>query len=297
MNVLKAINASFTKFWRWIKETAWVQPLLIVGGIFAIIFSISKFGSWFGTLATGSNNSYFTSYRASLENEGKSGINTEADKLTSAINKYTFQEDFASYEEAIAALNSAGVTSTYGEKFYFLFVETDCEGCKNAQRAFEVLQDNWNLSGWRIEDGKSFKMHAIFADEKSSNDKDYTVEDDKKAFYRYALRFYNENFWAEAAGALYSAPYRENANVLEDKYDKLENADPKEWDTPTIFLVDWTKAAWDDGRFGLSEVLFGFTQGSTDYARATLLQQMWNHAPQDAESKDTTNPFRAEYQA
>ena len=39
MKILKAIGAFFARIWRWIKETAWVQPLLIVGAIFAIIFA------------------------------------------------------------------------------------------------------------------------------------------------------------------------------------------------------------------------------------------------------------------
>ena len=40
MNILRKIATPFVAIWRWIKETAWVQPLLIVGIIFAIIFSI-----------------------------------------------------------------------------------------------------------------------------------------------------------------------------------------------------------------------------------------------------------------
>ena len=37
MIILKAIGAFFVKIWRWIKDTAWVQPLLIVGAIFAAL--------------------------------------------------------------------------------------------------------------------------------------------------------------------------------------------------------------------------------------------------------------------
>ena len=40
MKILKVIATPFVALWRWIKETAWVQPLLIVGCIFAVIFSI-----------------------------------------------------------------------------------------------------------------------------------------------------------------------------------------------------------------------------------------------------------------
>ena len=40
MKVLSAIGGFFARIGRWIKETAWIQPLLIVGAIFAVIFAI-----------------------------------------------------------------------------------------------------------------------------------------------------------------------------------------------------------------------------------------------------------------
>ena len=295
MNILKSINASFTKFWRWIKETAWVQPLLIVGAIFAIIFSISKFTSWFGTMASGASASYFTSFRCSLENEGKAGIVTEADKITSIINKHSFA-DYDSYEKALAALNEDKVIETYGKKFYFVIVEESCDGCTNAEKAFETLRTNWNTSGWSIDDDESFRIHSIFADEKSTNDSSYDLEEDKVAFYRYATKFYTEDFWSQAAGRLEVAPYRQNASVDITKYEDLALGESSKWLTPTIYLVDFTEYAFDADRFGISEVVFGFTTGSSDYARATLLQQMWNHIPGKSGTADSTNPFRAEYQ-
>lgn len=39
--VLKAIGGFFKRIWEWIKNTAWVQPVLIVSLIFAVIFSIN----------------------------------------------------------------------------------------------------------------------------------------------------------------------------------------------------------------------------------------------------------------
>ena len=59
MNTLKRINGLFTKFWRWIKETAWVQPLLIVGGIFGLVLLavILRYVSY--SLKAGSSRSAF----------------------------------------------------------------------------------------------------------------------------------------------------------------------------------------------------------------------------------------------
>ena len=40
MVVLSAIGRFFKKIWDWIKQTAWIQPLLIVGIIFGVIFIV-----------------------------------------------------------------------------------------------------------------------------------------------------------------------------------------------------------------------------------------------------------------
>ena len=294
MNILKAINGSFTKFWRWIKETAWVQPLLIVGGIFAIIFSISKFNGWFSTMAVGSSSSYYTSYRLALENEGKDGVATEADKITETINDYSFEE-YESYAELKADLEKNNVISTYGIKYFFMFVANDCSGCEKAQDAFNILTNAWNTAAFKIEDNGTFALHAIFTDESSSNDIDYTLEEDQKAFTRYAKKFYDLDLWTRAAGRLEQLPYKENRSVSTSKYEAFENGESGSWETPTIFLVDWTEAAYNAGRAGISEVLFGFDSGEDNYARATLLQNMWNHVGLLEADKDPSNPFRAEY--
>ena len=52
MVVLRAIGRFFARIGRWIRDTAWVQPLLIVGGIFAIIFSVPYITSWVKTWGT-----------------------------------------------------------------------------------------------------------------------------------------------------------------------------------------------------------------------------------------------------
>ena len=298
MNILKSINATFNKFWRWIKETAWVQPLLIVGGIFAIIFSISRFNSWFSVMAVGTSTGYFNSYRISLENEGTAAYETAADKLTDSINNDSF-DDYASYEELKAELDDKGIIADYGIKYFLLFVEEDCAGCTNAENAFKLLEDGWNKPTFEFKDKNPLAIKSIFADELSTNDKDYELDEDSKAFYRYVKKFDERDFWTRAAGRLEGRPYKDNKSVGTSKYESLENAEASSWETPTIFLVDWTEAAYNAGIAGISEVLFGFTSGTTDYERATLLQDMWNHVPLDASeaSKDVDNPFRAEYQA
>ena len=206
------------------------------------------------------------------------------------------EKDIQEYWKSEHAYEKTREARKDGKKFYFVIVEESCDGCTNAEKAFETLRTNWNTSGWSIDDDESFRIHSIFADEKSTNDSSYDLEEDKVAFYRYATKFYTEDFWSQAAGRLEVAPYRQNASVDITKYEDLALGESSKWLTPTIYLVDFTEYAFDADRFGISEVVFGFTTGISDYARATLLQQMWNHIPGKSGTADSTNPFRAEYQ-
>ena len=299
MNILKAIGAFFQRIWRWIVETAWVQPLLIVGGIFGIIFSIPKFTSWAQKLSVSAGDSYYTSFKVALEGEGrdKGAYNTGADRLTSVINEYSnFDSDYATYEEFLAAYQgntaqASGNPSDYGEKFFIAYVARDCSPCETAQGGFETLQERWG-SSFVATDGRDFRLYTIFTDDASSNDDDYDNEDDKKAFCRYLDKFGGNpiDFFSKAAGRLEDTPYKTNASVSDSYYEHLEVADKKNFDTPTIFLVDFSREAFELGRVGLSEAIFGVS-GSTDYDKANLLLDMWNHT----DKGDDTNQFTLDY--
>ena len=95
MFILKAIGSLFVKLWRWIKETAWVQPLLIVGAIFALIFSIPSITSWVGSWDFSTENSYYLSKKLTLESEGDDDTSSSAaDVFTNSLYKNTL----AAYE-------------------------------------------------------------------------------------------------------------------------------------------------------------------------------------------------------
>ncbi|MDD3938419.1 MAG: hypothetical protein PHU55_01520, partial [Bacilli bacterium] len=108
MNILKAIGAFFVRIGRWIKDTAWVQPLLIVGAIFAVIFSIPSITSWIEGLAEDARSSekYYQKFQRSLAG----GETSEADKL-------------------IADIQDGDAKSSIGEKFFLVFVSEDCSAC------------------------------------------------------------------------------------------------------------------------------------------------------------------------
>lgn len=309
MNVIKSLGVRFNKLWRWIKETAWVQPLLIVGAIFAIIFSIPKFSAWFEAMGIGSSNSFYSSHKLSLEGETKDAQAdkySESDKLTSAIYKYSFDASVnpaTKYEEAqiVKDMKADELIAKRGEKFFLVVVQTTCTACDEAQPGFEALQKGWN-STYAINDGQVFKLYTIYADDTSSNDEDYTLEDDKKAFYRYLNNF--TDFWEEAAGRLADTPYKTNASVSESYYNNIETVNCASWQVPTIFLIDFSEDAWAAGRWGISEAIFGVT-GTGSIEKAQFLQKMWNHLPSYSWSEgaykvsgntDTANQFRSEYQ-
>ena len=88
MKVLSAIGAFFARIGRWIKETAWIQPLLIVGAIFAVIFAIPHIidgvKGWFDE--SDAANKYFAKYQLSLKDaditgEGKFVGSSKVDEI------------------------------------------------------------------------------------------------------------------------------------------------------------------------------------------------------------------------
>lgn len=311
MNILKAIGARLTKLWRWIRETAWVQPLLIVGSIFAVIFSIPKFTTWFSAMGgAGSSSTYFSSYKITLEGEGalEGGvtIDTEADRLTRSLFDTSFvsKTDYPTYEEYRAALTdrsegSIGETNPlgFGEKYFLVYL--DSSTADTLTEGFKTLQENWNTRFETIEkkngeDELPFRLKTIFTDETSSNDDDFELEEDKVAFNRYLEKWSGAlpggaDFFSQAGGRLEDTPYKLNASISASYYQHITEA--ANIDKPTIFLVDFTEAAYDLGRPGVSEAAFSI-EGTAAYDKADFLLDMWNHT----EITDTANKFTENYQ-
>ena len=296
MNILKAIGGFFTKLWRWIKETAWVQPLLIVGAIFAVIFSIPRINQWVQSWGLGSASRYYADYQLRLEGETNNidEFNTEADQVTKAILDWSdFDNQYDTYADYLAAMEQAEVNpiEKYGEKFFLIYVSEDCENCETMQPALETLQNGWN-GNYAPSDDRPFAMYTIFTDESSTNDDDYDLEDDQRAFVRYLDKFADNDFFSEAGGRLADeTPYKINASVGDSDYDNFTNADHSAFSVPTILLIDFSEEAFNlhSSRPGVSEVLFGVS-GNDRNEKADLLLQMWNHTDEDA-----ANPFSDAY--
>ncbi len=61
--ILNAIKKFFLSIINWVKQTAWVQPLLIVGAIFGLIMSIKPVSNFIGEITTATKESKFYDYR------------------------------------------------------------------------------------------------------------------------------------------------------------------------------------------------------------------------------------------
>ncbi len=263
MKVLRAIGRFFARIGRWIRDTAWIQPLLIVAVIFVIVFSIPYITVWVQSWYSGDEDvAYYQKFELSLDGaeDGKS----EVDDLFN----YLYGKENGNVTEA--------QQNKYGDKFFVTFVQEDCSGCESAYYGFNYLQNNWNKAGYEIKDGGSFKLFTIFVD---------TMDDDDKynLFQKYVYNSYDELFETTAGTYTESWYYLIYEDSLADELANLESEDT--FSSPTTFLIDFTSdAPFYSNEFGVSEVLFNYegtanggASDSTPQAKATTLRDAWNH--------------------
>ena len=257
MVVLSAIAAFFKKIWDWIKQTAWIQPLLIVGIIFGVIFSIPAIVNAIKSAQeeASATENYYHKYQLSLEG----GEESAADKATNALYKAMDNPS----EENVAAVKEEFGT----DKFFFTYVSDTCENCLQAKYGFDYLEKNWNTPGFYVGEGSEFKIVSIFTDEYTSQ-----TTSNKTAFVQYMERF--PNFFELAAEAAQNTDYYILGKLSDADIDALAEAHPDNFLTPTILLVDFTK---DSPQQGVSEVMFG-VEGDSDKDKAELLLHCWNHS-------------------
>ncbi len=265
MKVLRAIGGFFVKIGRWIRDTAWVQPLLIVGGIFAIVFSIQPTVNWIESMFdSGSKDvAYYNNFRLSLE--GCEDEDSEADELFKYLQA---RADESATEEQI---------NRYGDKFFIAFVQEDCVGCESAYYGFEYLQDNWDRNGYTINDDSSFKLYTIFID--TEND------DDVNLFQRYFYGNYGEVFETTSGTIQESYYYINNGGTSSTYATEVSNMESEEtFVSPTTFLIDFSDDLSYRNEYGVSEVFFavdgtaiGGGSATSPQAKARTLCDAWNH--------------------
>lgn len=280
MEILKKIAAPFVAIWRWIKETAWVQPLLIVGVIFAVIFSIPSITKAIQSASSGSSDGldYYKSVQLSLD---------DAYKGTSEVDKF-----FTGYEKAQGYKNGNtkytkddldNFKKTYGEKFFLVFAQSDCEYCKNISDALEQLRDNWTTTynlGDASQANQTYKTWSIICNQDMGDASDYYTQ--KKAF-EYILDDHSTLFEdMETFGTrntYYTNLETASQTTLKGYIDNFLK-DVNSIHVPCVILFDLTDNVSSNGvgwNYLANTVFFeiGSTYNTNEVTRAQFLAQAW----------------------
>ena len=132
MNILKKIGTPFIAIWRWIKETAWVQPLLIVGIIFAIIFSIPSITKGIQGLMNQQESDivYFQQHQLSLKGSKRGEENSQANIF---FDNFVEAQGLWENGDKEGARDLLSSYSNNGDKFFLFFVQEECAGSAAVQ--------------------------------------------------------------------------------------------------------------------------------------------------------------------
>lgn len=272
MVVLRAIGNFFARIGRWIRDTAWVQPLLIVGGIFAIIFSIPYITKWvksWGNDGTTATEKFYNNTKLSLKG---------CDKKESDVDKM-FQ-----YLIALEDNDTVGIEAgkkKFGEKFFLCFVQEGCSGCENNYDGLSYLKSNFTTKDDKADlflDGGDFKYHSIYTDQTVDgltydNIFDhFIIENYQQVFESLCSTFADEQnypYLVNQGGT--SSSYYTNVTKLADTLE-----------SPTIFLIDTTNSnSITTSNYGVTEILFtasGKDGKSDSLYKAMTFADCWNHA-------------------
>ena len=270
MVIIAAIGAFFKKIWDWIRQTAWIQPLLIVGIIFGVIFSIKPIvdAAKASSEKRKAASTFYYGYQKTLEN----GKDSDADKLTYIL------EDVMN--KPAGSVDTSSLKNKDGQqmnKFFLMYVAETCENCESAKEGFEVLSNEMGSDMFKANDGLPFNLVTIFADEETNE-----TEENKTAFVKYLER--HQSFFEDCGANAYETAYYSNKPLSDTDLEYLETSDPDNFLTPTILLVELDEAGKEPGRHGfdgtfpagITEVMFG-VEGETAYDKAQTLLDCWNH--------------------
>lgn len=267
MVIITAIGRFFKKIWDWIRQTAWIQPLLIVGIIFGVIFSIPSIVKAVNAKKEekAKYQAYYHNFQISLELEkGDDPKSSPADQFTYALENVMFGTEGAEEE-------FKNKYSNLGDKFFVAYVGQDCDKCRDAKDGFALFQELLNKDeSFKTGKNEDFHMVSIFTDEETS----YTT-DDETAFVKYLER--HETFFEEVGSLAYSTDYYAKGNLNDADLEALETADPVDFLTPTIFLVEiGEQVHYQEFGPGVSEVMFG-VKGDDQNDKAKTLFDCWTH--------------------
>lgn len=278
MIVLKAIGRFFAKIGRWIRDTAWVQPLLIVGGIFAIIFSIPKFVE-LGKKAKEESNAAQTFFENKMiSSQGKEGKLSEGSALDSYFSE--LEKEHASKEEAYNAINN--VLQVNNKQFFVVFVDKTT-ACDSLYTGLNYLKNNWDnkeFQEYKVQG--QFTYRTIYVDAVDKYDEETKLFDDVYSRHNF------ENFAAD----LYSTQFAENKSYDQDAgdhYDSLATS-ASGFTVGTVLYFDYEAEGYAGvGTYGLRSCFTSAdVAGSSDYERAQSLAKAWTEAQYSVFGTDYT---------
>ena len=268
MKVLSAIGGFFARIGRWIKETAWIQPLLIVGAIFAVIFAIPHIidgvKGWFDE--SDAANKYFAKYQLSLDKADQGKGESEVDEFLTFIQNR--EEDT--------------IKSKYGERFFVAFVQEDSTTCKDLYGGLKMFQDKWadKKEGEFKELPGEFKLITIYTDTTSEDDDSVNLFNEVWSNHIELFEEFGRN------GYLAKTYYAQNKNYNDDNYINsfIGSSDTKTcpMSAPLVMYFDFsennpfTVAGSMQRVVGLSDVVFS-VDGSSDLEKARTLRDCWAH--------------------
>lgn len=262
MKILRAIGGFFAKIGRWVASTAWIQPLLIVGGIFGIIFSIPYIKKGIEGLQADNTDykyQYYKDHSLGLKEDGK------ADKLLHYLDEY---ED-----------NVENIRKEFGSKFFLTFAKKDCVNCKDAVAGYKNLTSNF--SSWKLD--KSFKLYSILVDK---------TDDDGEYLAKKILSKNNDLFTKLAADYGESDPdYPLFRNLPDKKSGMIQKICdfPEQtlttgngMETPTTFLIDIDGADSNFSVNGITQIFFNyidFIEGDVNArSKGQMLRDAWSYS-------------------
>lgn len=267
----KKLATPFVKIWDWIKETAWIQPLLIVGIVFGIIFSISPLVSWIQGMQdnTGEAMEYYNRFNVSLR-----GVSADQADDTSEAGKLV-QNIMTAYNSADATERNNAIENLPAERFFLAFVEEDCTACEEAKGGFEYLEKNFGSGNFvsktnGTSDNLDFNLVTInVGEERNSGD---TEDETLFSVFTGTYSFFFETF----GGNMFDSEYYIGGHVDETSLETFISASSSDtFPTPSILLVDFTTP--ENG--GVRDIMFqvqGKDNRSGDGAKALTLMDCWN---------------------
>lgn len=283
MNFLKKLGTPFVALWRWIKETAWVQPLLIVGVIFAIIFSIPSITSWVQSWDFGDDKyNWLENKQLSLEGITDEKIDGEAADFFSTFEEAQSLWKNDNKDEARKTMKSY---TGDADKLFLYFVQENPDANNINEANKYLVEEAWkNKVTSRAEEAGievkgSFQYRTIFTDQ-TIEDKDGEYIYESHTAFEYLLKSREfESFYSTIYSAYQNTAYYQN--IIADKVEKVE---PESYQSsinslrtttnpsaPTLFIIDLSDNSKNDI---VSNIVFSI-DGSDKYARADFLANAW----------------------